>query len=107
MPLRPQSVGRREFRDIAELQRYRGIEGGVDQLVNQRHAECRDDQDRQHAAEEPGLRCGLPTSDPDQKRSAYRKHREHNQVRWAVCRELPLCREQLDQLPVSSHTDHR
>ncbi len=77
MPVRPQRVGRREFRDIAQLQRYRGVDGGVDQFVNQRHAECHDDQRRQDAAEDPGPRFGLPTSDPDQKRGAYREHREH------------------------------
>jgi hypothetical protein len=80
MSLRPQSIGRREFCDIAQLQRHRTADGRPDQLINQRHAECRQDQNRQDAAEEPGLRFGLPTSGPDQKRSAYREDREHHQV---------------------------
>jgi hypothetical protein len=75
MPLRPQSIGCREFRDVAQLQRHRSVDRGPDQFVNERDNECRDDQSRQDAAEEPGLRFGLSTSDPDQKRSAYREPR--------------------------------
>ena len=99
MPLRPQSIRRGELRDIAQLQRNRRVEIRPHQFVDERHDERRDDQKCEAPAEKPGLRIGLPTSDPDQQRRADGEYREHHQVRRAVRREFPLCRDQLDQLP--------
>ena len=80
MPLRPQGIGRHEFGDIAQLQRHRTIKGGLDQFINQRHAEHRYHQRPEDAAEDQGLRFGLPASDPDQRGGPDREHREHRQV---------------------------
>jgi hypothetical protein len=40
---------------------HRRVVGGPDQLLDQRHDECGDDQSRQDAAEAPGSRGGQPT----------------------------------------------
>src|ERR1700683_295912 len=53
--------------DPLACQPFPVVNGGRDQLVNQRHADYRQDQNRQDAAEDPGLRFGLPASDPDER----------------------------------------
>jgi hypothetical protein len=80
MPLRPQGIGRRELRDIAQLNRHRSVKVGPDQFVDLRDEEDREEQRPQDAAEEPGLRFSLPASDPDQRGGPDHEQREHHQV---------------------------
>jgi hypothetical protein len=60
--------------------RFPAVNGGPDQFVNQRHAGYRQDQNRRDAAEEPGLRFGLPASDPDERCGPDHEHPEHRPV---------------------------
>jgi hypothetical protein len=48
--------------------------------LGQRHADYRQDQNRQDAAEDPGLRFGLPASDPDERCGPDHEHPEHRPV---------------------------
>ncbi|STZ73048.1 Uncharacterised protein [Mycolicibacterium fortuitum] len=64
MPSRPQCVCRGEFGQVAQLQWHRGVDGRLDELVDQRHEERRDEQNCQYPAQERACTsvCRRPTT---------------------------------------------